>query len=58
MMSRKSESTILLEVDQLKQDKIRLIKLLQATKEYKEFSEFADDSGGNIRFLNEEAQSK
>lgn len=56
MMSRKSESTFLVEMEQLKNDKQRILNLLKATKEYQEFSHFVDDSGGNIRYLPNENQ--
>ena len=54
MTNKKSDSTQLLELEQLKQDKRRFLLMLKSTKEYKEFSEFADDSGGNMRFLSNE----
>lgn len=54
MNNKKSYSTQLFELDQLKEDKNRLLMLLKSTKEYKDFSDFADDSGGNLRYLQSE----
>ena len=50
-MSRKSEGTVMLEVDHLRKDNQRLTKLLAQTKEYKNFGEFAKDSGEGIRYM-------
>ncbi|CAI2362644.1 unnamed protein product [Moneuplotes crassus] len=54
MVNKKSDSTHLIEMDYLKEDKRRLLAMLKSTKEFKEFAEFADDSGGNLRFLQAE----
>lgn len=51
MMNKKSDTSQLLEFEQLKQDKERLVKLLRATKEYREFADFADDSGSGVRYI-------
>jgi hypothetical protein len=58
MMSQKSDSTHIIELEQLRQDKEKLISLLRATKEYKEFIDFNDDSGGNVRYLKDEEPPK
>jgi len=54
MMSRKSDSSQFIELEQLKQDKERLLSLLRATREYKDFNDFTNDSGGNLRYLPDE----
>lgn len=51
MLEKRSEGTILLELECIKADNDRLIKLLNQTKEFKEFSDFAQDNKGSVRFL-------
>ena len=48
--SRHSESYLLLENDNMKEDISRLVKMLQNTKEYKNFADYADASG-SIHYL-------
>eukprot|EP00742_Colponemidia_sp_Colp-10_P006053 GILJ01006478.1.p1 GENE.GILJ01006478.1~~GILJ01006478.1.p1 ORF type:complete len:602 (+),score=134.75 GILJ01006478.1:43-1806(+) len=49
-LQRRSEGTLLLEIEHFKMDNQRLTRLLQSTKEYKNFSENLDDFGGS-RYL-------
>lgn len=44
VLEKRSEGTVLLELECIKADNDRLIKLLNSTKEYKDFSDFADDN--------------
>jgi myosin heavy subunit len=57
MINKRGDSTQLLELDQLKEDKNRLLRLLKSSKEYKDFAEFADDNGGHYRYLQAEDAS-
>ena len=47
-LRQKSEGLLMIEVEQLKKDKERLLTLLRDTKEYKKFAEFAEDSNGVV----------
>lgn len=56
-LKSKSEGIVLLEIEHLKEDNMRLVNLLKGTKEYKQFAEFIEDSGGAIR-LSESANKQ
>jgi len=46
-----SETTLKLEVEQLKKENKRLVGMLKQTKEYHGFGEFVEDSGGAVRAI-------
>ena len=49
-LSKRSEGTLLLEIEHLKADNQRLVGLLKQTEEFKDFSELAEAAGG-IRYI-------
>jgi hypothetical protein len=50
-LSRKSEAGLLLEIEHLKDDNIRLLKMLKSTDEYKDFAYLAETVTGGIKFV-------
>ena len=50
-LSRKSESALLLEINHLKDDNIRLLNMLKTTDEFKDFAYLAEDCTGGIRYI-------
>ena len=51
-VNRKSEAGLLLEVEHLKDDNIRMLTMLKSTEEYRDFAHLAEDSSGGIRYIN------
>lgn len=49
----RAPSTYMVEIGQLKEDNRRLMEMLKNTGEFKEFSGFVDDSGGEVRHLDQ-----
>jgi len=49
-LSKRSEGTLLLELEHYKSENARLVKLLKSTQEYQHFAEFAEASAG-IRYI-------
>jgi hypothetical protein len=49
-LDKKSEGTVMLEVEHYRADNARLIQLLKQTDEFKDFAEYAEDSKG-MRYL-------
>jgi len=45
-VTRKSESTLLLEIEHLKDDNVRLLQMLKTTEEYKDFAYLAENVSG------------
>lgn len=50
-LTRKSESALLLEINHLKNDNIRLLNMLKTTDEFKDFAYLAEDCTGGIRYI-------
>jgi hypothetical protein len=50
-VTRKSESTLLLEIEHLKDDNVRLLQMLKTTDEYKDFAYLAENVSGGIKFI-------
>jgi hypothetical protein len=50
-VTRKSESTLLLEIEHLKDDNVRLLQMLKTTEEYKDFAYLAENVSGGIKFI-------
>jgi predicted RNase H-like nuclease (RuvC/YqgF family) len=50
-VNRKSEAAMVLEVEHLKEDNIRLLQLLKTTNEFKDFAYLSEDVSGGIRFV-------
>lgn len=48
---RKSETALLLEINHLKDDNLRLLNMLKTTEEYKDFAYLADDCSGGVRYV-------
>lgn len=42
-------SSLMIEIEQLKEDNRRLMAMLRETKEYQDFMGYVDDSGGHVR---------
>lgn len=53
-INRKSEAGLLLEIEHLKDDNIRLLKMLKSTDEYRDFAYLAETVSGGIKFINTE----
>ena len=47
----RAPSTYMVEIAQLKEDNLRLMSMLRGTKEFKEFAGYVEDSGGDVRHL-------
>ena len=50
-INRKSESALLLEVEHLKEDNLRLLNLLKTTEDFKDFAYLAEDCSGGVMFV-------
>lgn len=50
-VNRKSEAALLLEIEHLKDDNIRLLQMLKSTEEFKDFAYLAENVTGGIRFI-------
>jgi len=50
-INRKSESGLLLEIEHLKKDNVRLLGLLKSTDQYKDFAYLAEDTSGGVMFV-------
>ncbi len=50
-LTRKSETALLLEVNHLKDDNIRLLNMLKTTEEFKDFAYLAEDCSGGVRYV-------
>ena len=59
-INRKSESGLLLEIEHLKDDNLRLLGLLKHTEDYKDFAYLGEDNSGGVMFIkgNEEKQGR
>lgn len=57
-VNRKSESGLLLELEHLKEDNLRLLNLLKSTEEYKNFNYLAEDCSGGIMFVKGKEENK
>jgi hypothetical protein len=57
-INRKSESALLLEVEHLKEDNLRLLNLLKNTEDYKDFAYLAEDCSGGVMFVKGKEESK
>jgi hypothetical protein len=57
-VNRKSESGLLLEIEHLKDDNVRLLQMLKTTDEYKDFAYLAENVSGGIRFINNDNDNK
>lgn len=53
-VNRKSEAGLLLEIEHLKDDNVRLLSMLKSTEEYRDFAYLAEDSSGGIRYIDPE----
>jgi hypothetical protein len=51
-VNRKSESALLLEIEHLKDDNVRLLQMLKSTEEFKDFAYLAETVSGGIKFIN------
>jgi len=51
-INRKSEAGLLLEIEHLKDDNVRLLEMLKSTEEYKDFAYLAETVTGGIQFIN------
>jgi hypothetical protein len=50
-INRKSETAMLLEIEHLKDDNVRLLQMLKTTEEYKDFAYLAETVTGGIKFI-------
>ena len=50
-INRKSEASLLLEIEHLKDDNVRLLQLLKSTEEFKDFAYLAENVSGGIKFI-------
>lgn len=57
-INRKSESTLMLELEHLKEDNLRLLNLLKNTEDYKDFAYLAEDCSGGVMFVKGKEESK
>lgn len=55
-LTRKSESALILEIRQLKDDNFRLLEMLKSSEEYKDFAYLAEDCSGGIRFVKSDSK--
>jgi hypothetical protein len=51
-INRKSEAGLLLEIEHLKDDNVRLLEMLKSTDEYRDFAYLAETVTGGIKFIN------
>jgi hypothetical protein len=58
LFKKKSEGTMLFELEHLKQDNRQLLQMLKTTKEYKDFASLADDNLQSISFLQKLGQER
>lgn len=50
-LQRKSESSLLLQIEHLKDDNVRLLNMLRSTDQFKDFMYLTDDGIGGIRYI-------
>ena len=57
-LQKQSEGSLLLEIEHLKDDNLRLLQMLKSTNEFKDFAYLSETVPGGIRFLKAEEQKK
>jgi hypothetical protein len=57
-VNRKSESALLLEIEHLKDDNVRLLKMLKSTEEFRDFAYLAENVSGGITFIKSSQEKK
>lgn len=57
-IQKQSEGSLLLEIEHLKDDNLRLLQMLKSTNEYKDFAYLSETVPGGIRFLRDPNKTK